>query len=94
MPSRKVAAEIYVSGRVQGVGYRFFTERAALKYNVRGWSRNLPDGSVVLEIEAGEEDAREFIKELEKGPAMARVEDVKVDWKTYTGRFQNFTIKV
>ncbi len=90
----RVGAEIFVSGRVQGVGYRFFTERAAAKHNVLGWSRNLPDGRVELEIEADEEDAKKFIKELEKGPAVARVEDVKVYWKTCTGRFKNFTIRV
>ena len=90
----QVAAEIYVSGRVQGVGYRFFAERAAAKHNVRGWSMNLPDGRVALEIEAVKEDAKSFIKELEQGPPMARVEDVKVRWKTHQGKFNNFTIKV
>ena len=94
MPDRKVAAGIIVSGRVQGVGYRFFTERAAAKHNVLGWSMNLPDGRVALEIEAVEDDARSFIKELEQGPPMARVEDVKVSWKTHQGKFINFTIKV
>lgn len=91
---KNVAAEIIVSGRVQGVGYRFFTERAAAKHNVRGWSMNLPDGHVALEIEAGEEDAKRFIKELEQGPPMALVEDVKVSWKSHQGKFNNFTIKV
>jgi acylphosphatase len=91
---KKVAAEIYVSGRVQGVGYRFFTERAAAKYNVRGWSMNLPDGRVALDIEATDEDAGKFIQELEQGPPMARVEEVKVSWKTHQGKFSNFTIKV
>ncbi len=90
----RVGAEILVSGRVQGVGYRFFTERVAARHNVLGWSRNLPDGRVELEIEADEADAKEFVKELEKGPAMARVEEVKVDWKTCAGRFRNFTIRV
>ena len=55
---------------------------------------NLPDGRVALEIEAGEEDAKRFIKELEQGPPMARVEDVKVSWKAYQGKFDYFTIKV
>ncbi len=92
--NNRVGAEIFVSGRVQGVGYRFFTERAAAKYGILGWSGNLPDGRVALEIEAEEGDAKKFIKDLEKGPAMARVEDVKVYWKTCAGRFKNFTIRV
>ncbi len=90
----RIGAGIFVSGRVQGVGYRFFTERVAARHSILGWSRNLPDGRVELEIEAEEEDARKFIKELEKGPAMARVEEVNVDWKPCAGRFKNFTIRV
>ena len=69
MPDRMVAAEIIVSGRVQGVGYRFFTERAAAKHNVRGWSMNLPDGRVALEIEAVEEDAKGFYKRTRTRPS-------------------------
>jgi acylphosphatase len=94
MGGKKVAAEMIVSGRVQGVGYRFFTERVAEKHNIRGWSMNLPDGSVALEIEADEEDAKRFIEELEQGPPMAQVEDVQVSWKTHQGKFNNFTIKI
>jgi len=88
-----VAAEIYVRGRVQGVGYRFFTERVAAEFGIRGWSKNLPDGRVMLEIEAGREKAEMFVKELEAGPSMARVAGVSVSWKPYQGRFNNFSIK-
>jgi acylphosphatase len=92
--SQKAAAEIYVSGRVQGVGYRFYTERVAHEFNLSGWSMNLPDGRVMLEIEGDKTEAERFVEELKKGPSMARVTDVSVAWKPYQGKYKNFSIKV
>lgn len=94
MAGEKVAAEITVSGRVQGVGYRFFTERAALGHGIKGWSMNLPDGRVMLEIEGEKKDVDLFIEELKKGPSMARVTDVSVIWKPALDSFKNFFIKI
>ena len=94
MAGEKVAAEITVSGRVQGVGYRFFTERAALSHGIKGWSMNLPDGRVMLDIEGEKKDADLFIEELNKGPSMARVTDVSVIWKPALDRYNNFFIKI
>jgi len=94
MASREmVSADIVVSGRVQGVGYRFFTEEAAARYGVSGWSMNMPDGSVTLEIEASKESAERFIDELKKGPPMSRVTGVSVEWKPYAGRHSSFFIR-
>lgn len=93
MAGRKVAAEIYVSGRVQGVGYRFFTERAAHELHLSGWSMNLPDGRVMVEIEGDEDDALRFVDELKIGPRMAVITDVSVAWKPYQGKYKNFFIK-
>lgn len=93
MASEKVSAEICVEGRVQGVGYRFFTESAAARYGIKGWSMNLPDGRVMLEIEGEKKDIEKFIKELEKGPTMSRVESVNVRWKPFQDKFNGFHIK-
>lgn len=94
MPPEMVCAEVYVSGRVQGVGYRYFTERLAAELGILGWSMNLPDGRVMLEIEADSRSAERFIKELEKGPPMARVSDVSATWKPYGAKFSGFIIRV
>jgi acylphosphatase len=68
------ACRAIVTGRVQGVGYRFFAERAARECGVRGWVRNLSDGSVETVAE-GEEDAiARFFDRLRQGPRGARVE--------------------
>lgn len=94
MAGQKAAAEIYVSGRVQGVGYRFFTERVAHELYICGWSMNLPDGRVMLEIEGDKDKVERFVEELKKGPRMAVVAEVSVAWKPYQGKFKNFSIKV
>jgi acylphosphatase len=93
MPSEKVSAEIVVDGRVQGVGYRFFTERAAAAHDIKGWSMNLPDGRVMLEVEGSRDDVEKFINELEKGPPMSRVTGVNVKWKPFQDEFSGFRIK-
>ena len=90
----KVAAEVIVSGRVQGVGYRFFTERIAPRHGIKGWSMNMPDGRVMLDIEGEREDALLFIEELEKGPGMAIVTKVDVTWKPCMGKYDRFFIKI
>lgn len=70
------ARRAVVSGRVQGVGFRFFTERAARELGVRGWVRNLPDGSVETVAE-GEDDAMaRFLERLRRGPLSSRVDRV------------------
>lgn len=65
-----------VTGRVQGVGYRYFTRQAAAELGLRGGVRNLRDGSVEVEV-AGDAEAIEALRErLRQGPAMARVEEI------------------
>jgi acylphosphatase len=68
------ARRAIVTGLVQGVGYRFFAERAASECGVRGWVRNLPDGSVETVAEGEEEAIARFFDRLRQGPRGARVE--------------------
>jgi len=88
-----VGADIHVAGLVQGVGYRYFTERAALRNGVVGWSKNLPDGRVMLDVEGDKVAIESFIRELEAGPSLARVDRVDVSWKQFRGRYDKFFIK-
>ncbi len=67
-----------VSGRVQGVGFRYFVRSQAKKMKVRGWVRNLPDGRVET-LAAGDTEALGlFEKSLRSGPAFASVEKVEI----------------
>lgn len=64
---------IFVQGRVQGVGYRYFVEDAAQKLGVAGWVRNLPGGPVEVMARVDSTNKPAFLAALRKGPPMARV---------------------
>ena len=65
-----------VRGRVQGVGYRYFVMREAGALGVSGFARNLPDGSVEVVAEGGDEVLVAFEGRLREGPSFARVTDL------------------
>ncbi|MFB6180932.1 MAG: acylphosphatase [Candidatus Nanohalobium sp.] len=68
---------LWVSGRVQGVGFRASTRRRARNNDVTGWVKNLEDGRVEAVLEGDEEDVAEVMDWMREGPSMARVEDVE-----------------
>ena len=80
-----------VSGRVQGVGFRYFAERAARKAGVAGWVRNLPDGRVETVAEGSNGAVEAYLAEIRKGPFGSRVSDVAVE-DTPPGNFASFEI--
>jgi len=82
-----------VSGRVQGVGFRYFVKNAALESKLSGWVRNLPDGTVELEVEGPDEDVEEFREKLWKGPGFSRIDNINEDTLVPTGNNQGFSIK-
>ena len=92
-PSDLVAAEIIVSGMVQGVGYRFFTQRAAEELKLCGWVRNLPDGRVQAEVEGPREQVDEFVSRLRVGPRLSSVTAVAVTWKAAGAIARGFVVK-
>ncbi|HEY7700131.1 MAG TPA: acylphosphatase [Vicinamibacteria bacterium] len=69
---------LIVSGRVQGVGFRWFAEREALKRNIRGYVRNLEDGRVEILAQAAPGALDEFRESIRRGPKASRVDDVEV----------------
>lgn len=66
-----------VSGRVQGVGYRYFALREAESLGIAGFARNLPDGRVEVIAEGADEPVRRFEARLREGPAFATVTSVE-----------------
>jgi len=67
---------IIVSGRVQGVGYRFFTRNTAYAHNLTGWVRNLHDHTVETEAQGEERNIEAFVSELTEGPPFGHVSDL------------------
>lgn len=70
--------KILVSGRVQGVYFRVFTQNKAKHFNIKGSVRNLPDGRVEIVAEAEHPAIEKFIKWCHKGPITARVDQVDI----------------
>ncbi|KAJ5662071.1 uncharacterized protein N7477_009687 [Penicillium maclennaniae] len=66
-----------VSGTVQGVGFRDFTQKAAVRQNLKGWCRNTTCGRVEGEVQGDQEALKKFLQEIDKGPRMSHV--VKVE---------------
>ncbi len=87
------AAEIVIDGRVQGVGYRDFVLRKAGTLGLAGDVMNLKDGRVRVRVEGGREAIEELVRDLAKGPPLARVENLAVTWRPPTGRFSAFSIR-
>ncbi len=88
----RVARRFVISGRVQGVGFRWHTREAAQREGVTGWVRNLPDGRVEALVEGEAESVDRMERALRQGPGGARVKDVLVDHDEATGAFKDFSI--
>jgi len=87
-----VARHVSVTGRVQGVFFRGWTQDQASELGVTGWVRNCPDGRVDMHIEGEEDAVRQLLDRLNRGPPAARVEDVHV-WDVDTFDFENFEVR-
>jgi acylphosphatase len=88
------AAEIFVEGRVQGVGYRDYACRRAAVLGLGGWVMNLRDGRVRLLAEGPRGRIEELVRALEKGPPLCRVARVDVRWMAPTGGFADFGVRL
>ena len=88
-----VARRLLVSGRVQGVGFRWFARDTATREGVGGWVRNLPDGRVEAFVEGEAEAVTRVERALRMGPRGARVESVAVHAEPPAGRALDFEIE-
>jgi acylphosphatase len=89
----RIARRFVVTGRVQGVGFRYFVHDAARREGVTGYVRNLPDRSVEAFVE-GEADSVERVERaIRTGPGGSRVDDVHADDETPLGTYRDFSIR-
>ena len=86
------AIRAVIQGRVQGVGFRHATWKAAEARNARGWVRNLADGTVEAHIEGAAETVAAVEEFLARGPMFARVDDVRTESVVVEG-FDDFSIR-
>ncbi len=89
----RIARRYVISGRVQGVGFRFFAEDAAAREGLHGWVRNLPDGRVEIFAEGEAEAVERFERKIGHGPPRAQVTDLRVEEAQPTWRTTGFSIR-
>lgn len=79
-----------ITGRVQGVGFRMFTENVASRLGLKGYVKNLANGQVETVAEGDEAALREFREAIGNGPRMAQVTHVDDEWGEATGEYTGF----
>lgn len=82
-----------ISGRVQGVGFRYHARETARGLGVKGYVRNRSDGTVEVVAEGEEGALRRFLSWLHTGPNLAHVEEVDTNWKSFKGEFETFGVR-
>ena len=92
-PSDPVRKHWFVSGRVQGVGFRYFVEDVAADERLGGWVRNLRDGRVEALVEGEAQAVDRFERKLRSGPPAARVDNVEVEEREPSGRATAFRVE-
>jgi acylphosphatase len=88
-----VARRFLISGEVQGVGYRFFAQRAAARHQIVGYVRNCPDGTVEALVEGSANSVEAFKHDLVTGPQWAVVNQVEEISLEPSGRYSAFRIE-
>ncbi len=87
-----IAMELRITGRVQGVAYRYWMRAAARARDLAGWVRNRPDGSVSAHIEGERAQVEEMVKDCWAGPGAAAVRNVESRIVPASGEFEDFRI--
>jgi acylphosphatase len=85
-------AHIYVEGKVQGVGFRYFVKKIAEEYHLTGWVRNLHDDRVEILAQGEESQLNNFIARVRLGPGSAFVSQLDIDWLNPDDRINRFSI--
>ncbi len=84
--------DIIVKGRVQGVGYRYYATKIAAELGIKGFVKNMPDGSVYIEAEGNHENLIKFLNKCRKGPSWAYVEKLTYH-EAPLSNFHGFSVK-
>ena len=84
--------QVYYTGRVQGVGFRYQTREVAAGYEVTGFVRNLPDGRVELVAEGERQELTEFREAIRKSGLNGFIRNEVVTWADASGEFRGFGI--
>jgi acylphosphatase len=84
------AVHMYASGRVQGVGFRYFVTRRATELGITGFVRNTSDGRVEVRAEGPKSDLETLEQAVQSGPHLGSVTEIDVRWMDPTGNYVEF----
>jgi acylphosphatase len=93
MSEKPVRLHARIYGRVQGVNFRYYTQREAIALGLVGWVANRFDGSVEVVAEGAKPTLQKFLAFLHRGPPSARVDRVQAEWAEATGEFSRFRVR-
>lgn len=88
-----IQLEITVSGRVQGVGFRYFVQQKAKELDIKGWVKNMSTNKVIIRAQAEKNELDTFIDNLKIGPTRARVDNLITSKINVLSDFDNFSVK-
>jgi len=89
MPDR---LQVFFSGHVQGVGFRYAVRQLSLEFEVTGWVKNMPDGRVQLMVEGDRDELETFQKAIPDAGLRCFIHEIHSDWSKGTGEFKGFEI--
>ncbi len=84
---------LIITGKVQGICFRAYTEQEAIRLGLKGWVKNCPDGSVEIIAEGEEKKVEELIRWCQHGPSRAQVTEVKIKKEKFENEFFDFQIR-
>lgn len=83
---------LIISGRVQGVFFRSYTEKKAIELGLKGWVKNADSGDVEILAQGKESGLNQLIQWCKTGPEHAKVDNIKIKWQAVSGNFNGFSI--
>ncbi|HPZ06986.1 MAG TPA: acylphosphatase [Candidatus Eremiobacteraeota bacterium] len=90
----KISTRIIVSGRVQGVGFRYYVYRVLQEYPCTGYVRNLWSGEVEVLLEGDSQVIDAVIPVISRGPRSSHITGINVEQGEYTGKYSDFDIRM
>jgi len=87
-----LTVNLTISGKVQGVGFRYFVLRQAQELGITGWVSNKPNGDVEALAQGEKADLEQFVAKVKEGPSFSSVEDVSLNWVNEAEQYFGFEI--
>ena len=89
---KNFTVNIKITGKVQGVSFRFFVQQQAQELGINGWVSNKPNGDVEALAQGEKAELEQFIAKVNQGPVFSKVEDVSLNWMNEAEQYFGFEI--